>query len=52
MTPDEEVVKGNRLGFIRFGSRVDIVVPKAKFNIIVEKGDKVKANVSPIGEFV
>ena len=52
MTSDEEVVKGNRLGFIRFGSRVDIVVPKAKFNIIVEKGDKVKANVSPIGEFV
>ena len=52
MVPNEQVIKGKRLGFIRFGSRVDILVPKNKFNIIVKKGDKVKANLSPIGEFV
>ena len=52
MIPEERVDKGRRLGFIRFGSRVDIVVPKNNFNITVVKGDKVKANLSPIGEFV
>ena len=52
MVPGEEVNKGKRLGFIRFGSRVDIVVPKNDFNIIIAEGDKVKANLSPIGEFV
>jgi len=51
MTSNEQVIKGARLGFIRFGSRVDILVPDNKFNIIVKKGDKVKANLSPIGEF-
>ena len=52
MTSNEKVIKGARLGFIRFGSRVDILVPESKFNITVKKGDKVKANLSPIGEFV
>tara|TARA_Y100001970_G_scaffold229240_1_gene284304 strand:- start:754 stop:1404 length:651 start_codon:yes stop_codon:yes gene_type:complete len=52
MTPGEKVNKGQRLGFIRFGSRVDIVIPKNKFNIFVKEGDKVKANQSSIGEFV
>jgi phosphatidylserine decarboxylase len=51
MTSNEQVIKGARLGFIRFGSRVDILVPDNKFNITVKKGDKVKANLSPIGEF-
>ena len=52
MKPNQEVVKGERLGFIRFGSRVDIVVPKGKFKINVKVGQKVKANLTSIGEFV
>ena len=52
MTPDQEVAKGDRLGFIRFGSRVDILVPEDRFEISVIKGDKVKANLTPIGKFV
>ena len=52
MTPGKNVSKGQRLGFIRFGSRVDIVIPQNNFNIFVKKGDKVKANQSSIGEFV
>ena len=52
MNPGETVSKGQRLGFIRFGSRVDIVIPENKFNIFVKEGDKVKANQSSIGEFV
>jgi len=52
MIPEKKVNKGDRLGFIRFGSRVDIVVSKSDFNITVVEGDKVKANLSSIGEFV
>ena len=52
MQPNQKVVKGERLGFIRFGSRVDIVVPKAKFEINVKVGQKVKANLTSIGKFV
>ena len=52
MKPNQKVVKGERLGFIRFGSRVDIVVPKGKFKINVKVGQKVKANLTSIGEFV
>ena len=52
MQPNQKVVKGERLGFIRFGSRVDIVVPKTKFEINVKVGEKVKANLTSIGKFV
>ena len=52
MQPNQKVVKGERLGFIRFGSRVDIVVPKTKFEINVKVGQKVKANLTSIGKFV
>lgn len=51
MKPNESAVKGQRLGFIRFGSRVEIIVPEDKFDIFVKKGDKVKANISTIGVF-
>ena len=51
MKSDQSVMKGQRLGFIRFGSRVEIIVPRNNFDIIVKKGDKVKAKTSPIGIF-
>ena len=35
------VIKGGRLGFIRFGSRTDLVV-SSNINICVKEGDKVK----------
>lgn len=34
----ESVTKGNRFGMIRFGSRVDVIVPK-KWDIKVKEGD-------------
>lgn len=34
--------RGERIGMIRFGSRVDVVIPE-DYTIIVKKGDKVKA---------
>ena len=51
MESDQAVIKGQRLGFIRFGSRVEIIVPRNNFDIVVKKGDKIKANISPIGVF-
>ncbi len=50
MEPEMVVQKGQRLGFIRFGSRVDIIVP-SNFKINVSLGDIVEGNISIIGEF-
>ena len=51
MKTDQIVDKGLRLGFIRFGSRVEIIIPENNFEILVKKGDKVRANLSLIGIF-
>ena len=50
MEPEHLVERGQRLGFIRFGSRVDIIVPE-DFEIDVSLGDVVKGNLSIIGRF-
>ena len=50
MESEMVVKKGQRLGFIRFGSRVDIIVPP-NFKINVSLGDIVEGNLSIIGEF-
>ena len=51
METNEFVSRGQRLGFIRFGSRVEIVVPKNDFEVLVKNGDKVRACISSIGVF-
>ncbi len=43
------VVQGEELGFILFGSRIDIYL-SAYSALIVKTGEKVKANISPIAE--
>ncbi len=50
MEPELSVERGQRLGFIRFGSRVDIIVPE-DFQIDVSLGDVVEGNLSIIGHF-
>ena len=42
------VRKGQRIGMIRFGSRVDVIMPSDRVKVIAEKGDKVKAGESVI----
>ena len=42
--------QGNRLGFIRFGSRTDLIVPKS-VNLHVEIGQKVTGTETIIGTF-
>ena len=45
---DMKLNKGDRLGFIRFGSRTDIIMPK-KINLKVEVGQKVIGGETIIG---
>jgi phosphatidylserine decarboxylase len=37
------VAKGERIGMMKFGSRLDLYFPKADVDVLVEKGDKVRA---------
>ena len=48
--PNEKMKMGSRLGFIRFGSRTDLIIPK-DVNLAVELGQKVKGNNTVIGEY-
>lgn len=50
MQPGTAVHRGERLGFIRFGSRVDIILP-ADFDLRIKVGDRVSGTTSIIGYF-
>ena len=48
---EDKLKKGDKIGIIRFGSRVDIYVPTKKIKkIYVEVGDKIKAGETTIAE--
>jgi len=47
----QEVTTGQEFGFIKFGSRIDILLP-LDAKIDVQIGDKVKAKLTKIGELV
>lgn len=49
VVPGEQVAKGERFGLIRFGSRVDLFVPR-ETTVTVKVGDSVKGGTSIIGE--
>jgi len=46
--PGEEVQAGQRIGLIKFGSRVDMILPP-EAKIAIQEGDKVKGGISIIG---
>ena len=48
--PGDDVGRGDLFGLIRFGSRVDVVMP-ARVNIRVGVGDKVRGGSSIIGDY-
>ena len=50
MNPNSDVTQGENLGFIKFGSRVEIIVP-SNFDVNVKKGMKVKGCKTIIGKF-
>jgi len=48
--PNQTVNQGNELGFIKFGSRIDLFLP-LDFLLAVKLNQKVKAGISSIGTF-
>ena len=47
--PDQQVTTGEEFGFIKFGSRVDLLLPlDAKIDVKI--GDKVQGKITKIGE--
>lgn len=50
MEPGSAVARGDRLGYIRFGSRVDVILPSS-FELSIEIGDSVKGGETVIGYF-
>ncbi len=47
--PEDNVKQGEELGFIKLGSRVDLLLPLG-INILVNLGEKVKGNITRIAE--
>lgn len=48
----QDVVTGQRIGIIRFGSQVDVLIPRSNtLKVQVKQGDKVKAGLSILATF-
>lgn len=48
--PDDKLKRGDVIGMIQFGSRVDIVLP-ANAEVLIAMGDKVKAGISEMAVY-
>ena len=46
---DDAVARGERVGMIKFGSRVDVFLPP-EFRVTVKEGDRVQGGISVLGE--
>jgi phosphatidylserine decarboxylase len=47
LNPGQPVQQGQHLGLIKFGSRVDLLVP-ASYTLLVAKGDRVENGATPV----
>jgi len=45
--PGDQVQRGERVGLIKFGSRVDVFLPPG-YEVLVHKGERVRGSLSPI----
>ena len=43
LEPGQELKKGDRIGMMKFGSRLDMYFPREDVDVMVKKGDKVRA---------
>ena len=48
---NEKVLIGERIGIIKFGSQVDLIIDKPDIKIITKVGDEVKAGLSILAEY-
>ena len=52
MSEGQDVITGQKIGMIRFGSQADVLIPKSKtLRIKIKSGDKVKAGSSILATF-
>jgi phosphatidylserine decarboxylase len=49
--PGNSIKRGELIGLIRFGSRVDVLLPR-QVKVRVKVGDRVRGGSSILGEFV
>ena len=49
-SPGDSILRGDRIGLIRYGSRVDVFLPDDA-TVLVGEGDRVRAGESAIAEF-
>ncbi len=45
---EQEIKRGDRIGLMKFGSRLDIYFEKSDVNVLIKKGDKVRAGETVI----
>ena len=48
LEPGQSVQKGDRIGMMKFGSRLDMLFPKGDVEVLVRPGDKVRAGVTAV----
>ena len=47
LEPGQSVRRGEHLGLIKFGSRVDLLVPES-YQVMVKKGDRMRNGETPV----
>lgn len=47
----DRVAAGQRIGIIHFGSRTDVLLPVGSAEILVHRGDRVRAGVTPLARY-
>ncbi|MBI3986188.1 MAG: phosphatidylserine decarboxylase family protein [Lentisphaerae bacterium] len=45
---DQTLTIGEKIGMMKFGSRMDLYLPQADVEVVVKEGDKVTAGVTPV----
>lgn len=50
--PGATLRAGQKIGMIKFGSRTDVIVPLGQATALVQKGDRVRAGITPIARYV
>ena len=52
LTLNQELQKGDRVGMMKFGSRLDVYLPRGSAEIVVKKGMKVRAGETVLARLV
>jgi phosphatidylserine decarboxylase len=47
----DQVVAGQRISLIHFGSRTDVLLPTGTVDVLVRPGDRVRAGVTPLARY-